>query len=470
MKVERGIFLKKLLALILSALLLCGIVTPAFAEGDKPDKPELVAAEIVSIPEKNKVVYTGGEPESPEGIVVKLTFNDGSEMTDTIIKDENGGFSVAGIQAWGAVRPAVYESTYGTLNETLYFGSEDIRATYTYESKERPKPDKSELVAAEIVSIPEKNKVVYTGGAPESPDGIVVKLTFSDGSEQIDTIIKEENGSFSVAGIPVLDLDMRPGVNRYGEQEATLYFGSEDIRATYTYESKERPKPDKPELVAAEIVSIPEKNKVVYTGGPPEDPDGIILKLVYSDKTEMTAEVERREDGFFAGTEPVTQEGIVVQIIQYGEMTATLVLKNGEIQLPYTYESKRSESLISARVISVPLKNRIVFTNGNPEEPDSIQVALTYSDGHTIRATIRKTEHGYYANDEDVDPGVYVQSIRYGVLTAGLWFANGEVEAEYRYLSLPRLFNGDLEYVSIRLFWFRERVITFFDQLLHPLF
>ena len=358
--------IKKTLALLL-CLLLCGFVTSAFAEGDKPDKPELVAAEIVSIPEKNKVVYTGGEPESPEGIVVKLTFNDGSEMTDTIIKDENGGFSVAGIQAWGAVRPAVYESTYGTLNETLYFGSEDIRATYTYESKERPKPDK-------------------------------------------------------------------------------------------------------PELVAAEIVSIPEKNKVVYTGGPPEDPDGIILKLVYSDKTEMTAEVERREDGFFAGTEPVTQEGIVVQIIQYGEMTATLVLKNGEIQLPYTYESKRSESLISARVISVPLKNRIVFTNGNPEEPDSIQVALTYSDGHTIRATIRKTEHGYYANDEDVDPGVYVQSIRYGVLTAGLWFANGEVEAEYRYLSLPRLFNGDMEYVSIRLFWFRERVITFFDQLLHPLF
>ena len=36
--------IKKTLALLL-CLLLCGFVTSAFAEGDKPDKPELVAAE-----------------------------------------------------------------------------------------------------------------------------------------------------------------------------------------------------------------------------------------------------------------------------------------------------------------------------------------------------------------------------------------------------------------------------------------
>ena len=106
---------------------------------------------------------------------------------------------------------------------------------------EDAEPDKPELVAAEIVSIPEKNQVVYTGGAPEAPDGIVVKLTFSDGSELTDTIIKEENGSFSVAGIPVLDLDMRPGGNRYGEQEATLYFGSDSVSATYNYKSNKEP-------------------------------------------------------------------------------------------------------------------------------------------------------------------------------------------------------------------------------------
>ena len=89
--------MKKLLALILAALLLCGIVTPVFAEDAEPDKPELVAAEIVSIPKKNKMVYDG-KPATPDGIVVKLTFSDGSELTDTIIKEENGDFSVVGIQ------------------------------------------------------------------------------------------------------------------------------------------------------------------------------------------------------------------------------------------------------------------------------------------------------------------------------------------------------------------------------------
>ena len=59
--------MKKLFAVLLSVLLLCGIVTPAFAEDTEPDKPEPVATEIVSIPEKNKVVYTGGEPDSPAG-------------------------------------------------------------------------------------------------------------------------------------------------------------------------------------------------------------------------------------------------------------------------------------------------------------------------------------------------------------------------------------------------------------------
>ena len=100
-------------------------------------------------------------------------------------------------------------------------------------------PNEPELISAEIVSIPEKNKVVYTGGAPEAPDGIVVKLTFSDGSEITDTVIKEDNGGFWVAGIPVLDLEMRPGINYYGEQEATLYFGSESVSASYNYYSEE---------------------------------------------------------------------------------------------------------------------------------------------------------------------------------------------------------------------------------------
>ncbi|MBR4727227.1 MAG: hypothetical protein IK080_04995 [Clostridia bacterium] len=93
------------------------------------------------------------------------------------------------------------------------------------------------------------------------------------------------------------------------------------------------------ELVDAEIVYIPQKNLTVYTGGPPEEPNGIVLLMHYSNGHSQAVSIKKTESGFFAGSELVCQDGYVLTEIQYGEKTAILCLKDRTIQLPYRYVS-----------------------------------------------------------------------------------------------------------------------------------
>ena len=74
--------MKKVICLLLTLTMLCGIAASAFAEETsdpiaQEQKPELVGAEIVFIPIKNLIVFGNGVPNTPEGIVLLLKYDNG---------------------------------------------------------------------------------------------------------------------------------------------------------------------------------------------------------------------------------------------------------------------------------------------------------------------------------------------------------------------------------------------------------
>ncbi len=98
---------------------------------------------------------------------------------------------------------------------------------------------------------------------------------------------------------------------------------------------------------------------------------------------------------------------------------------------------KPTYNIIDAKIIYVPLKNRIVFSFGSPALPDGIVVKLTYNDGTTKTATIKGNDDGYFANEERVTGSVRAAVVEYGILTDFLFFNDGQIKIEYKYLVIP---------------------------------
>lgn len=98
---------------------------------------------------------------------------------------------------------------------------------------------------------------------------------------------------------------------------------------------------------------------------------------------------------------------------------------------------KPTYNIIDAEIIYVPLKNRIVFSFGSPALPDGIVVKLTYNDGTTKTATIKGNDDGYFANEERVTGSVRAAVVEYGILTDFLFFNDGQIKIEYKYLVIP---------------------------------
>ncbi len=101
--------------------------------------------------------------------------------------------------------------------------------------------------------------------------------------------------------------------------------------------------------------------------------------------------------------------------------------------------SSDSVYLVDAKIIYVPLKNRIVFSFGSPALPDGIVVKLTYNDGTVKTATIKGSDDGYFANKERVTGSVRAAVVEYGILTDFLFFNDGQIKIEYKYLCLPTI-------------------------------
>ncbi|MBQ6266394.1 MAG: hypothetical protein IJK64_01325 [Clostridia bacterium] len=126
-------------ALLLSILLIICSSPPVFAE-EEENTPKLIAVEILSVPEKNLVVdygFPGDNRVPPDGIVVKLLYDDGTEITDTIqAVEQNGGigYVVAGVPVYTPrmLWLVIDDPAYGEMTARLYFGEELIEASYTY--------------------------------------------------------------------------------------------------------------------------------------------------------------------------------------------------------------------------------------------------------------------------------------------------------------------------------------------------
>ncbi len=176
--------MKKTVSVIIAVIMLCGIITPAFAEDETTEKPgqkaELVDAYVFSLPGKNEVVRKQGEPEYPDGIELQLEYSDDSAVFVKI--EEKDGKFYAGDEEVTYIGKNTDEPLYGKLTAYLEMKDGKIKMSYEFYSPEVTKTG-VELVGAAIVFVPLQYLITY--GSPAAPGGIVFLLKYSDGSSEL---------------------------------------------------------------------------------------------------------------------------------------------------------------------------------------------------------------------------------------------------------------------------------------------
>lgn len=134
MKFLEGKIMKKLISLVIVLTMCIGLCLHAFATDNITDPTSepinnVKSAKIISVPFKNRIVFGFGSPNSPDGIVLKLIYNDGTEKTETIVQKGVGYF--AGDECvFGSARTD--EVCFGLQSETLYINDERTSVEYNY--------------------------------------------------------------------------------------------------------------------------------------------------------------------------------------------------------------------------------------------------------------------------------------------------------------------------------------------------
>ncbi len=105
---------------------------------------------------------------------------------------------------------------------------------------------------------------------------------------------------------------------------------------------------------SAEIVYVPLKNRLVFSAGSPNLPDGIVLKLKYKDGSEKTETVTYniKEDCYRAGEETVIGS-VRVDVVEYGLLTDTLYINDSTVSVEYDYFVPPTLSYIFMQVINL---------------------------------------------------------------------------------------------------------------------
>lgn len=98
---------------------------------------------------------------------------------------------------------------------------------------ESNKKDNIELVAAEIMSIPLKKRIVF-GYLPKSPQEIKIKLKYSDGKEVVCLVYLSEGGEYYVENEKMKQISINDNES-YGIKKAEYYLGEEEIYLCYKY-------------------------------------------------------------------------------------------------------------------------------------------------------------------------------------------------------------------------------------------
>ena len=124
------------------------------------------------------------------------------------------------------------------------------------------------------------------------------------------------------------------------------------------------------QLISVDIIYVPLKNRFVFKEGNTEYPDGILLKLTYSDNTEVIEEIKENGYEYYAGNEKVVFFTKVIDVIIYGKMNGHLEMKDGEIQLDYNFYSlkpftiyNRTAYLFFCNIIDGLIRHIIVSFN-----------------------------------------------------------------------------------------------------------
>ena len=174
-------------------------------------------------------------------------------------------------------------------------------------------------------------------------------MVSSDSPLCIDYITFPENGEIRAIHNGELKLTV---IYDYG------YTAEYDITITGTvpsYPDTPDPEPEN-DVESAEIVYVPLKNRIVFSAGSPNLPDGIVLKLRYKDGTEKTETViyNIAEEGYRAGEEKVIGS-VRVEVVEYGLLTDTIYINDNTVSVEYDYFVPPTLSYIFMEIVNFVL-------------------------------------------------------------------------------------------------------------------
>jgi hypothetical protein len=191
-----------------------------------------------------KTLYRYGEELELDGLVVKAVFSDGDGEI------EHSALNISGFNSWSSGEQLIIVS----------YGDEYATFTVTVIA----------VTKAEITSPP--TKTLYKAGEELDIDGLVVKITFSDGEER-----EVEHSALVIWGF---------ASSVAGEQTITVYYGYEAPTFTVTVIA----------VTKLEIISPPIKTR--YLPGEPLDITGLEVEVTWGDDgTDTSIRSEERRVG-----------------------------------------------------------------------------------------------------------------------------------------------------------------------------
>lgn len=256
---------------------------------------ETAPAEFTGISVKTapNTVYEAGETFDPTGLVLNRVYSDNS--TQALAYTEEAGITF---------EPAVF-TTSGNNTVTLKYTEGGVEKTTTLDVYV-----KEPVVLTDISVETEPAKTTYTEGDSFNPEGLVLRLTLSNGST--DTISYVGNESL---------FSFEPGLDTALTKAVT------SVKITYAgFETTQEITVNDPAFLSGIAVKTA-PNKIVYNKGENLDPTGLVLTLIYSDtRTEevVYSEANAADFGFAPKDDLQTTDERVT--VTYQEKTAQIAI------------------------------------------------------------------------------------------------------------------------------------------------
>ncbi|MCD8215240.1 MAG: bacterial Ig-like domain-containing protein, partial [Clostridiales bacterium] len=267
----------------------------------------VVSLDVTTQP--NKISYFAGQTFDPAGMVVCITYNDGT--TEEI-------------------------SDYSIINPVLSLDTDVVYITYGSLFTTVP-VTVSEKVLTDIAVTSQPNTVSYVVGQPFNADGMVVTGYFTDGST-------EEITDYEI------DTD-------------TLILGQTKVYVTYGgYYDVVNVSVVAKEVVGVEVISQPTKDD--YVEGEIFNPEGLVIKVVYNDGEEEIMTYDN--DSISYPTDPLTTSDISVDITVGGV--------SAEVEI-----SVVNKEITDIQVTTDP--DKIDYIVGQNFNPDGMTVVAYFNDG-----------------------------------------------------------------------------------------